>query len=240
MWKWLTLLICMASSSAHAAKWSYEGYKNGQGEWGELSEEYKLCDTGTRQSPVNLSKSERKALPPLAFHYPADITRFTIDRFTVVSTPRGTHALEYDGKRATLREMLIRSPSEHEIGETFYPLELQFVHERAEGGTLVVSVFVKIGAANPAIQTIADHYPKKKSDTESALLEWSKLLPPTLGYYTYEGSIPYPPCTEGVEFLVLKTPIEGSMEQIKQIIARTERNSRATQPLLMRTISESD
>ena len=40
------------------------------------------------------------------------------------------------------------------------------------------------------------------------------LLPRDTSYYTYMGSATAPPCTEGVTWFVLKTPVDISTEQI--------------------------
>ena len=42
------------------------------------------------------------------------------------------------------------------------------------------------------------------------------LLPKDGKYYHYYGSLTTPPCTEGVNWSVLKTPIEVSEEQIQK------------------------
>lgn len=240
MRKMALISISLLSSSAHAASWSYEGYKNGQGQWAELSDDFALCANGSQQSPVSLSHTTQAKLPALTLEYTADITTFSRSRYSIVSTPRNALTLIEGSRQSTLKEMLVRSPSEHEIGDDFYPLELQFVHEDKDKHLTILSVFVVIGAPNPAMQTLVDHYPKSKEDTTTSLLEWQRLLPQARGYYAYQGSISYPPCTEGVDIRVFKTPIEASMEQVKALVAHFERNSRATQPVLMRTIQESE
>lgn len=43
------------------------------------------------------------------------------------------------------------------------------------------------------------------------------LLPEDSGYYTYQGSLTTPPCSECVIWIVFKEPIEVSHEQVKNI-----------------------
>jgi carbonic anhydrase len=40
-------------------------------------------------------------------------------------------------------------------------------------------------------------------------------LPKSLSYYRFSGSLTTPPCTEGVRWLVLKTPVSASKAQIE-------------------------
>lgn len=232
------LVACLLSLPAHAALWSYEGYKNGQGDWPMLSPDFAKCESGSEQSPVSISHTNSKALPPLSFHYSGGLARFSLDRYTVIATPMSGQSLGEGNETATLREMTLHSPSEHEVSGTFYPLELVLMHERG-GKPVRLSVFVKEGAPNAALQTLADHFPAQSGQPSTTLFDWPALLPAQRGYYSYRGSLSYPPCTEGVEVRVLKQPIEASGEQIRAIVSHLGRNSRAVQPILMRNITES-
>lgn len=46
-------------------------------------------------------------------------------------------------------------------------------------------------------------------------IEDTNLLPPTRKYFVYGGSLTTLPCSEGVKWIVLKTPAEASAEQIE-------------------------
>ena len=46
-------------------------------------------------------------------------------------------------------------------------------------------------------------------------LDAAKLLPMKTDYYRYNGSLTTPPCSEGVYWVVMKTPIEVSEAQIQ-------------------------
>jgi carbonic anhydrase len=68
-------------------------------------------------------------------------------------------------------------------------------------------------------------------------IEETNLLPPTRDYYTYSGSLTTPPCTEGVRWVVLKTPTQASAKQIETFKNRVgPTTNRPTQPLNARTI----
>jgi carbonic anhydrase len=66
----------------------------------------------------------------------------------------------------------------------------------------------------------------------------SKFLPEHQGYYTFEGSLTTPPCSESVRWFVLKTPVEASGVQLKQFEGRYAHNNRPTQPLNGRVVEE--
>jgi carbonic anhydrase len=55
------------------------------------------------------------------------------------------------------------------------------------------------------------------------------LLPADRGYWTYEGSLTAPPCTEGVRWFVLEEPVELSRDQLRSFGALYKVNSRMIQ-----------
>jgi carbonic anhydrase len=64
------------------------------------------------------------------------------------------------------------------------------------------------------------------------------LLPRDLAYYTYMGSQTAPPCSEGVTWFVLKTPIDASAEQINAFAKLYPHDARPPQPLNGRIVKE--
>ena len=59
----------------------------------------------------------------------------------------------------------------------------------------------------------------------------SRLLPAERAYFTYAGSLTTPPCTEGVRWLVLKSPTFVSAEEIARFAKLYPGNARPVQPL---------
>ncbi|MEY4431675.1 MAG: hypothetical protein RLZZ533_1611, partial [Cyanobacteriota bacterium] len=66
------------------------------------------------------------------------------------------------------------------------------------------------------------------------------LLPASLQYYSYAGSLTTPPCTEGVRFYILKQPVPMSAAQLAAFRALFPMNARPLQPLNGRVIKSSD
>ncbi len=227
------------SSEAHATFWNYDGLKTGQGDWENLDPTFAKCGSGNAQSPISITHTQTEKLPALQFSYTPSKTTFSLDRYTVVSTPQGELTFKEGGASYRLKEMLLRTPSEHDVQGMFYPMELQLVHEGADKKLLIVAIFIKSGASNVALQSIIDHYPKNINDITNSEIDWAKLLPANLAYYAYSGSISYPPCTEGVEIRLLKNIITASEDQLRALAEKLGRNARAAQPILMRTIHES-
>ena len=66
---------------------------------------------------------------------------------------------------------------------------------------------------------------------EQVAIDVGDLLPSTKSSYRYDGSLTTPPCSEGVKWFVLTTPIELSEAQIAAFTAIVHGNNRPVQPL---------
>jgi len=100
-------------------------------------------------------------------------------------------------------------------------------------------VLLKIGGANKLIQTLWDALPRKKDEEEAKSVEVNAagLLPADKSaYYTFTGSLTTPPCSEGVTWFVLKSPMVISEDEIIRFGHSYSMNARPTQPLNGREI----
>jgi len=102
-------------------------------------------------------------------------------------------------------------------------------------------VLLVAGRANSTMQRVWDHMPihEGQQDVSGVDLDPAGLLPSDLGYYTYEGSVTAPPCTEGVTWFVLRTPVEISAPQIAAFAVLYSNDARPVQPLHGRIVKES-
>ena len=92
------------------------------------------------------------------------------------------------------------------------------------------------------VQTVWNNLPLEKGDEVPvrAPLDPSGLLPAERGYYTYMGSLTTPPCTEGVLWMVMKTPQPVSAEQVGIFARLYPMNARPLQPSRGRLVKESN
>jgi carbonic anhydrase len=92
------------------------------------------------------------------------------------------------------------------------------------------------------MKTLWEHLPKEEGREEvpaNVTIDPSSLLPAQRGYYTYTGSLTTPPCSEGVTWLVLKTPVDISEAQINRFAHFYKNNARPVQQLGGQVVSES-
>jgi len=233
-------LFSLTASAEDKLPWSYDGVDNGQDSWGQISKDYAKCEIGTRQSPVRISFTTKEDLKPLAFQYKEGKATIGLSNLTIDVAPSGNNMLVADGVNYQLKHIIFHSPSEHTVLDKFYLLEMQLIHEDAEGKQLAIAIFVDSGDDLEGIKPITGNIPAPDSPQKEITLNAALLLPNALGYYAYTGSMTYPPCTENIEWRVLKTPIKMSYKQMDSIIYRIGRNSRLEQAIYGRTIKETN
>ena len=222
--------------------WSYSG-DNAPERWGSLSHLYAACSVGQRQSPIDLKKSVRADLPELEFAYtPIPLSLEDNGHTIKVETEGGGH-LVVDGERFELKQFHFHRPSEEKINGKAYAMSAHLVHQAKDGRLAVVAVLIEAGKKpHPLIRTVWNHLPleKEKPVTRSDVrIDPAQLLPSRRAYYTFMGSLTTPPCSEGVLWLVLKTPIQLSSEQLSGFATLYKNNARPVQPINGRTIKES-
>jgi carbonic anhydrase len=116
-----------------------------------------------------------------------------------------------------------------------------FVHKNAEGALGVIGVLLQPGKKNEAFEPVFAHLPRPNESitVDHLKLDLAGMLPAAKGYYAFAGSLTTPPCSEGVSWMVLKTPVTLSQKQIKAFRQLFSFNARPVQPGYDRVIKES-
>ena len=68
----------------------------------------------------------------------------------------------------------------------------------------------------------------------------TKMFPKSLGYFAFNGSLTTPPCSEKVQWVVLKNPISASKKQIESLHTILHDNARDVQPINDRDIESAN
>lgn len=95
------------------------------------------------------------------------------------------------------------------------------------------------GSANSDLSQLWQSMPMKANEKVQMQKAFNaaQLLPKEQAYYRFNGSLTTPPCTEGVTWLVLKTALTISAEQVAQFEkAVGGHNNRPVQPINARPI----
>ncbi|WP_197722080.1 carbonic anhydrase [Sulfuriflexus mobilis] len=237
-----TASLFLASSLAFAAAagkphWGYEGHE-GPAHWGDLAAEYATCKTGKSQSPINISGARPAQLADIRFSYQPTTLDVVNNGHTIQVNYAAGSSIEVGGKQYQLLQFHFHSPSEHTVDGQPYDMVAHLVHQAGDGQLGVIGVLMKKGKANPVIDAIWASLPTqagehKQSDTQ---LNVADLLPAKQSFYNYSGSLTTPPCSEGVNWMVMQAPVEVSAEQVAAFTNIFSKSVRPVQPLHERLI----
>nr|SFW10617.1 CA_SubDo [Suberites domuncula] len=192
-----------------------------------------VCNAGNtgRQSPINIVLADvvqSPSLTPLVFNSEWDSTN------TVGTFSNTGHNIQYD-LNSTSPDITTVTPigtykflqfhmhwgnqtgvgSEHLINGEQSEVEIHFVHQKVGASTAgnmfgVVGVFADVGDIPMTgiwQQLNASNVPAVDDVILSDGIRFTDLLPSNRDYYYYEGGLTTPPCTEAVQFFLLKNRI---------------------------------
>ncbi|XP_063225267.1 carbonic anhydrase 13 [Bacillus rossius redtenbacheri] len=120
--------------------------------------------------------------------------------------------------------------SEHTVDGRAFAGELHFVHWNSlkyktfadaasqPDGLAVLAVLLQVGETHSELQKLVDLIPeviyKGQKVAINSPIDPAKFFADCHGYWTYQGSLTTPPCNESVTWIVFKTPIQVSEEQL--------------------------
>lgn len=227
-------------SAPKIGAWSYDD-EGGPTRWAKLRDDYAICATGKRQSPIDIREGIKVNLEEITFDYKSRPFRIIDTGHTVrVNVGEGL-SLKISGKRYELLYFNFHRPSEERVDGRAYDMVMHLVHKNDEGQFAIVAVLLEKGGENPLIQTLWNHLPLDQNIEVAPVdvIDLNKILPESRAYWTYMGSLTMPPCTEGVLWMVLKQPVPVAAEQVAIFSRLYRNNARPLQPSNGRLIKES-
>ncbi len=220
-----------ASEAKHAKHWDYS--ENGPAHWAEFS---KTCGVGHSQSPINIVPGKTVSMNhQYDLHMSEDVhtTAKVIDNgHSIKVTPQAGGTIELHGETFHLLQFHFHGKSEHTIDGKRYDMVAHLVHQNPETKQLaVVAVFFEEGKNNPMLDNILGGIGK------NIRIDPQDILPnDTAHYYHYIGSLTTPPCSENVQWYLLKQASTASKDQIDAFRKYYVDNERPVQELYDRQI----
>jgi carbonic anhydrase len=198
---------------------------------------------GKQQSPINIIKNNAvkdATLTALTFSYAASTSINELDNgHTLQVANSDANSISVNGNSYQLLQLHFHAGSEHQIDGKQFPMEIHFVHKNSSTNKItVVGVMVSEGAANAQVAKIFDNWPSVADSTfkTNKTVSLDSLLPAGKEYYTYPGSLTTPPCTEGLQWVILKQSITMSHSQIEYFKKHYNGNFRPVQALNGRVV----
>lgn len=236
----LTSLSLISSSFAEDEPhhWTYSEVKK----WGEESG-FETCKLGQEQSPINIVKKEVKKSdwPAIETHYKSSKAEIVNNGHTIQINLATGGSAQLRNNQYKLLQFHFHTPSEEKINGKNYPMVAHLVHKNKDGHLAVIALLIKEGKENTALKNVFANLPAEESNSDLAdEINVTDILPASLKYYGFNGSLTTPPCSEGVAWHVVEKPIELSKAQINAFKKIFKSNARPVQPLNGRIIEESN
>jgi carbonic anhydrase len=217
--------------------WSYGGTENPT-QWGSISQDFALCELGNNQSPINIKNAIASTPAKISFDYKSSPLSVVNNGHTILVNYAEGSTVTIDGQKYALLQFHFHTPSEHEVNAKASAMELHLVHRNAAGKLAVVGVMLNQGKANPLIEEIWKNIPAtgKTNTVSDRLINAIALLPSRKAYFSYDGSLTTPPCSEGVKWNVFVEPMTISEEQIEAFEEFYQVDARPLQPINNRKV----
>ncbi|CAA7033960.1 unnamed protein product [Microthlaspi erraticum] len=250
----VTFLALLSSALAADETETEFHYRKGEeadpSKWSSIKPEWKICGTGKRQSPIDLTPQIAKLV-----HNSTELLQTYYKPVTATLKNRGYDMMiswTEDAGKVVINKTdykLVQShwhaPSEHFLNGERLAMELHMVHKSAEGHLAVIGILFREGAPNAFISRIMDKINSiaDKQGGEAIIgqidpreeFEWDLTK-----FYEYRGSLTTPPCTEDVNWTIVNKVGTVSREQIDRVVdARRggyEANARPAQALNGRVV----
>lgn len=227
--------IVAFSSQANAGEdslhWSYGGEENPT-QWGRLGHDFALCEVGRDQSPIDIDDAVVSTLSTIEFNYSSVPLVVVNNGHTVQVNYAEGSTVSIEGDKYELLQFHFHTPSEHTSEGRASAMELHLVHSNDSGELAVVGIMLEKGNAHPAIDTVWRHIPEEEgtNEVDSITIDAADLLPDSIAYFSYSGSLTTPPCSEGVRWNVLQESVQVSEDQIAAFEDLYQVNARPIQP----------
>jgi carbonic anhydrase len=205
------------SAESIAPQWGYEGDINPSA-WGKLSRDFATCDLGRAQSPIDITGVETGQPVQIAFNYKSSPLSVVNNGHSIQVNYNPGSTISLDGDEYQLLQFHFHTPSEHKIAGKAAAMEAHFVHRNAAGKLAVVGVMMNEGKENPIVSKVWQAIPAigQTKTLDRSTIDAAKLLPTNKSYYSYTGSLTTPPCSEGVNWSILTSPITISSAQLQE------------------------
>jgi carbonic anhydrase len=221
-------------------RWTYAG-PTGAANWHKISPDYALCGHGQRQSPIDIKDGIRVNLDGIKFDYKPSALKVVNTGHTVQVAYDPGSSITVGGTTFELVHFHFHRPAEERVNGRPFDMVAHLVHKSKDGAIAMVAVLMMAGDENPFIKSLWNHLPLDVGMDEAptgVTVDATQLLPKIRGYFTYMGSMTTPPCSEGVRWIVMRTPVQVSRAQVNVFGRLYENNARPIQPAHARLVKE--
>ncbi|KAL0865259.1 hypothetical protein Bca101_044377 [Brassica carinata] len=226
-------------------EFNYEkGGEKGPEKWGTLKPEWKMCGSGTMQSPIDLTDQRvfiDHNLGSLCSHYlPSNATIKNRGHDIMLEFEGGNAGMgiTINGTEFQLQQLHWHSPSEHTINGKRFVLEEHLVHQSKDGRVAVVAFLYNLGRPDPFLLSLERQLKRvtdiQESDEFVGMIDPRAVNFKSIFYYRYLGSLTTPPCSENVTWTISREMRTVTLKQLNLLRVpvhdQSNTNARPLQP----------
>ncbi|KAI3461412.1 hypothetical protein Pfo_018075 [Paulownia fortunei] len=238
----LVLVACLTTAQEvdDEREFSYEKDSEvGPSHWGEIRPEWKECNSGRMQSPIDLLDPRVEIVSHLGTldrtYNPSNATIINRGHDMMLRWPGGAGHIQIIGTQYQLKQCHWHSPSEHTINGRRFDMEVHLVHQSNDNHTAVIGIMYKIGRPDSFLSMVDTNIEKIVGIIDPELIKFGSRK-----YYRYIGSLTTPPCTQNIIWTIIRKVRTVSREQVKLIRNAvhddSKANARPIQPIHERTV----
>lgn len=238
----VALFVVPAITRGQTTEFTYSG-DHGPIHWSETLSWEACAGTAAnaRQSPVDIDQvTIDETLTPLQVRAHPTPVALVNNGHTVEEEYAPGSAVTVGGVSFALAQFHFHSPAEHTLHGRHDPLELHAVFAEPQSSRkVVIAQLYSVGSRSPFLaRLLAERLPAKTGEHVETThrINVADAFVSLARYYTYEGSLTTPPCSESVTWFVLEREAHLSEKQASAFHAVLGRNARPVQNLNHRSV----
>ncbi|PQQ05426.1 alpha carbonic anhydrase 7 [Prunus yedoensis var. nudiflora] len=216
--------------------------EKGPARWGEIRQEWSLCNKGSMQSPIDLLDDRVEVVSDLGrlqgSYRPRNATLKNRGHDIMLKWEADAGFIRINGTLYQLKQCHWHSPSEHTVNDKSFDLEVHLVHQSPTGKIAVTGILYKIGEPDPFLTSMMDYLVDISGTSEKqkvvGMVDPKQIKTGSTKYYRYIGSLTIPPCTQDVIWTIIEEVRSVSSEQVKflrvAVHDESDTNARPVQP----------
>ncbi|KAF4554696.1 Hypothetical protein D9617_4g004510 [Elsinoe fawcettii] len=219
--------------------------------WGILSPDYDLCMTGTQQTPINLrtgegfAKTHKPNFNNVKGTFDGQLSNwggygpaFTLDAFTNKEYTK-LPSITFDDETVYIAQWHTHAPAEHTVNGEYTRAEMHFVTVTSAGSyRAVFGMRVDVNTTgNTKSNFFAQlpSFPDRNATSTNTPLKMDLLraineVGFANSYWTYQGSLTTPPCSEGLRWFLASNVLRVNNAQMRALLRSGSFSSRPIQP----------
>jgi carbonic anhydrase len=201
--------------------WSYQGETSPE-HWAEI-EKNSDCG-GMSQSPINIIETDA-----VTVNNSSNLEIYYSSQTLLSEVENNGHSIQFDFETGDsilynneiyyLKQIHFHEPAEHLINGIKYPLEIHLVHASADNKLTVIGILGMEGKKSDLFEFFKSFLPLANGETKEIHkeIDLTELSLESKDYFSYTGSLTTPPCSENVNWIMIKEPLVLSLDEVNSL-----------------------